>query len=590
MHRSGEAGGRAGYSRSAAPPVATQCPLKDPASPAAAAASRQTPPSSPGSGTSGQPGRSPVTGVPGNTPATPAQPVSVSRRCESGSATERTPPITPRGPQTFKKYKPGPITLSPQVVGSTTQTKHFVDEALGVFRITNGTGQVFEATRDGVQSKNRFLLINHSDALAPGMSPIEYSSEPFDQRRIRYEDLEEGGQIGKGHSSTVFQCRHRLRGRFFAMKQISLDWAMPGQGGVHKGSAEGGAGAVRLQNAVVRELQVLHDNLNCDYILKYYDAFFRDGSLKIVLEFMHYGTLQDIVVRLGQLGREGRPPAHSTQHSPTQQGEAAYPEEPLAVGAPLPEGMCMVIARHVALGLAYIHGHQHPRVHRDIKPSNLLVNSRGVVKICDFGISVEAGRAGQVDDTPEEGTFAYMAPERFKRKVHGAPADIWSLGVTLAFCGLGKYPFEGRSEGPFDHAELIEEPVVFPESLGLSVMFTVLVGNCMRSAPDQRPTASQMAALSRVARAEEAFDVTAFLSERLGEGIDHDALEQVAGEQPPPRSWGRGARVAASAHSAESPSRSFSSPAASSGSSRPLPQGRLPAGAPPGGSPGVGGR
>lgn len=28
-------------------------------------------------------------------------------------------------------------------------------------------------------------------------------------------------------------------------------------------------------------------------------------------------------------------------------------------------------------------------MHRDIKPSNILVNSRGSIKLCDFGVSGE---------------------------------------------------------------------------------------------------------------------------------------------------------------------------------------------------------
>ena len=43
------------------------------------------------------------------------------------------------------------------------------------------------------------------------------------------------------------------------------------------------------------------------------------------------------------------------------------------------------IASDVLRGLAFLH--ERRQIHRDIKPGNILVNSRGEVKISDFGIS-----------------------------------------------------------------------------------------------------------------------------------------------------------------------------------------------------------
>lgn len=94
-------------------------------------------------------------------------------------------------------------------------------------------------------------------------------------------------------------------------------------------------------------------------------------------------------------------------------------------------------------GLQYLHGMQI--VHRDIKPSNLLINSKGELKIADFGVS------RVVATTNEErewcfGTCAYMSPERFDSErwnggdCDGFAGDVWSLGVVVLECFLGRYP------------------------------------------------------------------------------------------------------------------------------------------------------
>jgi mitogen-activated protein kinase kinase 1 len=81
----------------------------------------------------------------------------------------------------------------------------------------------------------------------------------------------------------------------------------------------------------------------------------------------------------------------------------------------------------------------------DIKPSNLLINSAGVVKISDFGVS------GQLAHTLSKkqswvGTVTYMSPERITGTSYSFDSDIWSLGLTLVECALGKFPYDNRDD------------------------------------------------------------------------------------------------------------------------------------------------
>jgi len=50
---------------------------------------------------------------------------------------------------------------------------------------------------------------------------------------------------------------------------------------------------------------------------------------------------------------------------------------------------------------------KHGVIHRDVKPSNILINERGIVKLCDFGISGEL--VNSKAKTRQAGCAAYMA-------------------------------------------------------------------------------------------------------------------------------------------------------------------------------------
>ncbi len=97
--------------------------------------------------------------------------------------------------------------------------------------------------------------------------------------------------------------------------------------------------------------------------------------------------------------------------------------------------------------LNYLHSHEpDPIIFRDMKPSNVMIDSRGKVRLIDFGIA-KMFQSG-VKHTMI-GTEGYSAPEQYKGDVTPL-SDIYSLGATLHHVLTRKDP---RLEPPFSFGE-----------------------------------------------------------------------------------------------------------------------------------------
>lgn len=89
-------------------------------------------------------------------------------------------------------------------------------------------------------------------------------------------------------------------------------------------------------------------------------------------------------------------------------------------------------------GMKYLHFTKI--IHRDLKPSNILIDSSGIAKISDFGLSKLLNDEDQSFSTGI-GTLKFMAPEMLNESDHyDEKVDVYSFGVMLFFIISGYIP------------------------------------------------------------------------------------------------------------------------------------------------------
>ena len=97
------------------------------------------------------------------------------------------------------------------------------------------------------------------------------------------------------------------------------------------------------------------------------------------------------------------------------------------------------------IGSALDAAHRIGLVHRDVKPSNILITVDDFAYLIDFGIARAAGETGLTSTGATVGTWAYMAPERFRKGTADARADVYSLACVLYQSLTGQVPFPGET-------------------------------------------------------------------------------------------------------------------------------------------------
>ncbi|BFG02219.1 dual specificity mitogen-activated protein kinase kinase hemipterous [Drosophila madeirensis] len=250
-------------------------------------------------------------------------------------------------------------------------------------------------------------------------------------------DLQHLGDLGNGTSGNVVKMLHVSSDTVIAVKQMR-----------RTGNAE-------ENKRILMDLDVVLKSHDCKYIVKCLGCFVRDPDVWICMELM--SMCFDKLLKLSK--------------------------------KPVPECILGKVTVATVNALSYLKD-KHGVIHRDVKPSNILIDERGNIKLCDFGIS---GRlVDSKANTRSAGCAAYMAPERIdpKKPKYDIRADVWSLGITLVELATARSPYEGcNTDFEVLTKVLDSEPPCLPsgEGFNFSHEFHDFVIKCLTKNHQDRP-------------------------------------------------------------------------------------------------------
>lgn len=239
--------------------------------------------------------------------------------------------------------------------------------------------------------------------------------------------------IGAGGMGRVYRARHLKLDRTVAVKLVE------------DRSGASGAAATAAVLAEARAAAKLDD----PRVVAVYDVGEDQGRAFIVMQWVEGETLEARVRRAGPLAFE--------------------------------EALRVMKETAAALGAAHAAG----LVHRDVKPANILIDSKGAVKLTDFGL---AGSAGGAAEGVTVGSFHFMAPEQGYGVAPHPSADWYAFGATWFYALAGRPPFKGtgaeamvrhREEAPPDIRELRPDA---------TVRAAALIARLMSKDPAARPS------------------------------------------------------------------------------------------------------
>ncbi|KAJ6248561.1 serine/threonine-protein kinase hippo [Anaeramoeba flamelloides] len=259
-------------------------------------------------------------------------------------------------------------------------------------------------------------------------------SDFLTKERDPYDDYDMIEKIGEGSYGSVFKAIKKKTGEVVAIKKIAVEEDI---------------------HSIIKEISIMKQCQN-RHIVQYFDTYFCDNELYIVMEYCGGGSVADIL--------------ETTDET-------------------LNENQCASVCKSILEGLEYFHSQR--KIHRDIKAGNVLLTDNGGSKLGDFGVSGQLTE-GMAQRNTVIGTPYWMAPEVIQEVGYGYKVDIWSLGITILEMGEGKPPLSDTH--PMRAIFLIptRPSPTFTEPKKWSKNANDFLACCLEKNPEKRPSAKEL--------------------------------------------------------------------------------------------------
>lgn len=151
------------------------------------------------------------------------------------------------------------------------------------------------------------------------------------------------------------------------------------------------------------------------------------------------------------------------------------------------------IMRQLMEATKYIH--EQLVIHRDLKLGNLFLDRNMNIKVGDLGLATKLESADEIRKTIC-GTPNYIAPEVIQgdraTRGHSFEVDIWSMGVIMYTCLIGKPPYEAK-DVKATYQRIMANSYSFPKHVSISEDAKDLIVRMLQSKPKNRPTLDEIA-------------------------------------------------------------------------------------------------